>query len=641
MQEDSKLQETSAKRASILIATALILSGCSLLPKKDDPSSGDPTVAAASGKPAFSLEVDAPKEVRDILEKHLELRRFQHQPDLQRRELTRLLGATDANVRDLIGTLGFFSPTVTVEVTETPDAEDAPRKVTVHVETGPETSIKQTEVRFSGVNANDPLGQPQRDSIRDAWPLKPGERFTQSAWSSAKSGGLRELQSRRYPTARIDSSLADVDADKNEANVSVIYDPGAAYTFGPLVIEGSQRYDPVGLARVARLPEGQEYDQVAMLDTQQRLVRSGYYDSVFLTLADAPAVQPGDSEQKQDDARAAQGANVTSPVIAKVREAKLQKWVFGVGVSTDTGPRLSIDHTHNQVPWLNWRAVSKLQLDRKNPLISTQLTALPGEDYWRWFVGGKLEREPVGDFTVNSAQLRAGKSKSEEHIDRNYYLQYDYAKTQGAGAPPASSSLLANYGWTGRYFNSTLAPTSGYGFGWEAGVGTTLTPQRTPFTRLLGRWMTLMPIGKVDEETQRRSRLQLRAWGGAITAKKDAELPMTLMFLAGGDNSIRGYGYQSIGAKTDNGKVIGGRYLAAGSVEWQRPIVIKGNTQDFEQAVFIDAGTVGDDLNRMYARVGVGTGIRWRSPVGPVQADLAYGLQEHQLRLHLRLGFTF
>ena len=641
MQEDSKLQETSAKRASILIATALILSGCSLLPKKDDPSSGDPTVAAASGKPAFSLEVDAPKEVRDILEKHLELRRFQHQPDLQRRELTRLLGATDANVRDLIGTLGFFSPTVTVEVTETPDAEDAPRKVTVHVETGPETSIKQTEVRFSSVNANDPLGQPQRDSIRDAWPLKPGERFTQSAWSSAKSGGLRELQSRRYPTARIDSSLADVDADKNEANVSVIYDPGAAYTFGPLVIEGSQRYDPVGLARVARLPEGQEYDQVAMLDTQQRLVRSGYYDSVFLTLADAPAVQPGDSEQKQDDARAAQGANVTSPVIAKVREAKLQKWVFGVGVSTDTGPRLSIDHTHNQVPWLNWRAVSKLQLDRKNPLISTQLTALPGEDYWRWFVGGKLEREPVGDFTVNSAQLRAGKSKSEEHIDRNYYLQYDYAKTQGAGAPPASSSLLANYGWTGRYFNSTLAPTSGYGFGWEAGVGTTLTPQRTPFTRLLGRWMTLMPIGKVDEETQRRSRLQLRAWGGAITAKKDAELPMTLMFLAGGDNSIRGYGYQSIGAKTDNGKVIGGRYLAAGSVEWQRPIVIKGNTQDFEQAVFIDAGTVGDDLNRMYARVGVGTGIRWRSPVGPVQADLAYGLQEHQLRLHLRLGFTF
>lgn len=639
MRQSSKLH-VPAIRSALLITTALALSGCSLLSRKED-RQDDPAVAAASGKPAFTLEVEAPKEVRDLLQKHLELKRFQHQSDLQRRELTRLLGATNANVRDLIGTLGYFSPTVTVEVKETPESEEAPRKVIVNVDPGPATTIKHSEVRFSGANAQDPEGKAQRDAIRDQWPLKPGEPFSQSQWSSAKSGGLKVLQARRYPTARIDTSLADVDADHNEASVGVTYDPGAAYTFGPLVIEGTERYDPVGLARIARLPEGKVYDQNVMLDTQQRLVSSGYFDSVFLALAETPKASLGDSEQKQQEARAEQGSDVTSPVIAKVREARLQKWVFGVGVSTDTGPRLSIDHIHNKVPGLNWRAVTKLQIDRKNPLISTQLTGLPGEDYWRNFVGAKLEREPVGDFDVNSAQLRAGRAKSEERIERNYYLQYDWAKTQGSGAPPASSSLLANYGWTGRYFDNNISPTSGYGFAWEAGVGTTLTPQRTPFTRVTGRWMTLMPLGKPDEETQRRSRLQLRAWGGAITAKSDADLPMTLMFLAGGDNSIRGYGYQSIGAKTDNGKVIGGRYLAAGSIEWQRPIVIKGNTQDFEQAVFVDAGTVGDDVNRMYARVGVGTGIRWRSPVGPLQADLAYGLQEHQLRLHLRLGFNF
>ena len=70
-------------------------------------------------------------------------------------------------------------------------------------------------------------------------------------------------------------------------------------------------------------------------------------------------------------------------------------------------------------------------------------------------------------------------------------------------------------------------------------------------------------------------------------------------------------------------------------------MTIKGNTQDFEQAVFVDAGTVGDELNNMYMRVGVGTGLRWKSPVGPVQADLAYAIQEQRFRLHLRLGFTF
>lgn len=625
-----------ALRPALLLGAALLLSGCSLLSPKD--KEAEAMGIDTSGPPAFTLEVDAPKQIRALLEQHLELKRFRHQPDLQRRELTRLLGATDANVRELIGTLGYFSPTVTVELTDTPD-EETPRKVVVKVDPGPPTIIEKSDVRFTGVNASDELGTSQRLQIEETWPLQAGEQFSQSAWSSAKSGGLKELQRRRYPLARIDTSLADVDADTNKAQVSVSYAPGPAYTFGPLQIDGAERYDPVRTARIARLPEGQEYDLQSMLDAQQRLVSSGYYDSVFLSLADSP--QQAATEAERDEQRKSQGAAITSPVIAKVREAKLQKWVFGVGLSTDTGPRLSIDHTYNKVPGLNWRAVSKLQLDRKNPLISTQLVGLPGEDLWRWFASGKLERAPAGDFYTNSAQMRFGRSKAEDRIERNMYLQYDYAKTQGAGAPPGASSLLANYGWTARYFDNNLLPTSGFGLALEAGAGTTLTPQRSPFGRLTGRWLSLIPLGERDEETRRRSRLQIKAGVGAVMAKKDVDLPTTIMFLTGGDNTVRGYGYQSIGARTDNGRVIAGRYLAMGSVEWQRPITIKGNTQDFEHAVFIDAGTVGDDINRLYTRVGFGTGIRWKSPVGPIQADLAWGAQEQQLRLHLRLGFTF
>lgn len=372
-----------ALRPALLLGAALLLSGCSLLSPKD--KEAETMGIDTSGPAAFTLEVEAPKEMRELLEKHLELKRFRYQPDLQRRELTRLLGATDANVRELIGTLGYFSPTVTVELTDTPEEDaDAPRKVVVKVDPGPATVIEQSEVKFVGPNAEDELGRSQRLTIEETWPLNVGEHFTQNAWGSAKSGGLKELQKRRYPLARIDHSLADVDADTNKARINVAYDPGPAYTFGPLQIEGAQRYDSVGTARIARLPEGQEYNQQSMLDAQQRLVSSGYYDSVFLTLADAP--QQTESAAADDEKRKAMANEVTSPVIAKVREAKLQKWVFGVGASTDTGPRLSVDHVYNKVPGLNWRAVSKLQLDTKNPLISTQLTGLPGEDLWRWFV---------------------------------------------------------------------------------------------------------------------------------------------------------------------------------------------------------------------------------------------------------------
>lgn len=593
----------------------------------------------ASGDPAFTLVVDAPKDVRELLEKHLELRRYRFQSDLQRRELTRLLGATDANVRDLIGTLGYFSPTVTVQVRETPDTGAAPLEVTVQVDPGEAATITHSQVRFTGINADDPGGAAQRASIESQWPLQPGQRFTQAEWSQAKSQGLRTLQARRYPLARIDTSLADIDADTHGADVSVAYAPGPAYTFGPLRIEGAQRYDPVGTARIARLPEGQEYSQTALVDAQLRLASSGYYDSVFLTLADVPA--QGESAEADGQAQQRQNAQVTSPVVAQVREALLQKWVFGVGMSTDTGPRLSVDHIHNRLPWLGWRAVTRARLDRKNPLLSTQWTALPDDTLWRWFAGAKAERAPSGDFDVNSLQLRAGRTKSEDRIDRNYYLQYDIARTQGVGGPPSSSSVTANYGWTGRYFDSQLSPSSGFGFAWEVGAGTTLTPERTPFGRASGRWLSLIPIGEADPETKRRSRLALRASGGAVLARKGADLPVTQLFITGGDNTVRGYGYQSIGARTDSGQVIGGRYMAVGSIEWQRPVVIQGNTQDWEHAVFLDAGTVGDSPNAMYMRVGVGTGLRWRSPVGPVQADIAWGAQEKQLRLHLRLGFNF
>jgi translocation and assembly module TamA len=104
---------------------------------------------------------------------------------------------------------------------------------------------------------------------------------------------------------------------------------------------------------------------------------------------------------------------------------------------------------------------------------------------------------------------------------------------------------------------------------------------------------------------------------------------------------VRGYGYRQIGARLDGGQLYGGRYMAVGSVEYQRPIELRGNRTDFESAVFIDAGAVADKPGDLQARVGVGAGLRWRSPVGPLQADVAYGLHSKQVRLHLRLGYTF
>ncbi len=608
--------------ATALLATLFtaLLAGCALWGKKP---------AGGSDKPNFTLEITAqPQAAQDLLEAHLELGRYRHLEGLRRSELTRLISVADNDIRQLLATLGYFSPTVELELQAPPRGSDALPAVRIHVDGGVQTQISSVDVQVTSPQLETQKGNWQRAAVGRNWPLEVGQPFSQDAWASAKVEGLHSLQARRYPTAKLLSSRADVDADTHQAALQAHYDTGPLYRFGPLVIEGAERYNPAGVIRQARLPVGEDYRQSTLLDVQQRMAATGLYDSVFLTL--------------MTDATPEGAAEAEVPVLAQVREAPLQKWVYGIGMSTDTGARLSLDHTHNRVPGLGWQAQSKLQLDRKNPLLSTRLYSLPDYSGWNWFVGGQIERAELADYTTNSVAFSAGRSKSEDKIDRSYFLRYDLANPQGEGAPPKSSAISANYSWTGRYFNNPSNPTRGYGLAMELGLGTTVTPERTPFTRAHGRWQYFQPMGERDSATKRRSRLVLRAQAGGLLARKDADVPLTLLFLSGGDTTVRGYSYQSIGARGHGDSLIGGRYLLAGSAEWQRPMVLVGNRKDWEHTVFVDAGTVSDDWAQgMRVFVGAGTGIRWNSPVGPLQADLAYGFQTQKIRLHLRLGFSF
>jgi translocation and assembly module TamA len=135
--------------------------------------------------------------------------------------------------------------------------------------------------------------------------------------------------------------------------------------------------------------------------------------------------------------------------------------------------------------------------------------------------------------------------------------------------------------------------------------------------------------------------LQLRAEGGFVLAQANTRVPSTQLFRTGGDTSVRGYGYRDIGAERPGAPVSAGRYLAVGSIEWQRPLRWGGETSPWEHALFVDAGLVTDRDSARRAAVGLGTGLRYASPVGPLRVDLAYGLRARRVRLHLSVGVTF
>ncbi|CAN7486543.1 autotransporter assembly complex protein TamA [Polaromonas sp. LjRoot131] len=581
------------------------------------PTSAQPEVTA------FDIAVRAPQPVKDLLERHLELQRYRAVTDLDEAELARLMVLAERNVRNLVGTLGYFSPTITITREGGTVASGQRPTIVVAVEPGQATTIGAVAIDFAGdiAQSPDPDAQTQRANIQRDWRLSVGQRFTQDAWDSAKTQALRDLVARRYPAGKLAGSLADVDAPEHSAALSLKLDSGPLYRLGPMQVTGVERYDPVLVPRLARLSTGAPYDQYQLVEAQQRLAASGYFDSAYIF------VDP------ESDPNAA-------PVQVQVREAKLQKIILGVGVTTDTGPRASVEHTHLRVPGTNWRAVSKLQLEKKAPFAQTEWTSIPDESSWRWVALARAERVDDDELVTRSGRLRFGRTQAGDRIDRNVYLQYDRASVSGSGQINSSaadvgdgSALTANYVWTGRYFDSLIAPNKGYGLGFELGAGSTMGSQHLPLGRAVGRWLGIVPL--------ERGRIALRAEGGAVIAKDSARIPGTLLFRTGGDTTVRGYGYRDIGIKLDNGVIAPGRYLAVGSVEYQRPMMKDGRPSEWENTFFIDAGAVADNPKDMKPSVGIGTGVRWRSPIGPLQIDLAYGVKPKQFRLHVSVGFVF
>ncbi|WP_427913260.1 autotransporter assembly complex protein TamA [Ramlibacter sp. MMS24-I3-19] len=576
---------------------------------------------APVARPSFDIEVrSGNRDVRELLQRHLELQRFREVPDLDDAELQRLLRLADRDARQLLGTLGFFTPRL--DIHREPAPEGGVPQVVVDVDPGEATTVAGVDIAFEGdIRQTDaPDAAAQRAKIRDRWSLPAGRPFTQDGWNNAKTQALRDLVTHRYPAGKVSYSIADVDAATHRAQLGLRLDSGPVFRLGAMQVNGVERYEPVLVPRLAQLPVGSVYDQDQIQRAQLRLVGSGYFDSAFIYVDPSGTPDP-------------------APVQVNVREARLHKVVLGLGFSTDSGPRATVDYTQNRLPGIGWRAITRLQVERKNPFIETELQANPGEDLWRWGTSLRIERLDDGQLITHGQRLRVGRTRADEHIDRNIYVQFDRATVQvhDPTITPEDTgdgtALSLNYIWNGRYFDATPSPTAGYSLGAEFGGGVTLVGSKSFFQRTLVRTLQILPF----EE----SRLQWRAEGGAVLAASRARVPSTQLFRTGGDTTVRGYGLREIGVERAGGVVGPGRYLMDGSVEWQRPIRRNGVVTPFETATFIDAGAVTDTLTRLRFSYGVGAGVRYRSPLGPLQVDLAYGVQVHRFRLHVNLISTF
>jgi translocation and assembly module TamA len=583
--------------------------------------------ASAPSTVSYRVEVNAPEELTRLLMTHLDLARFQNAPQadgITNAELTRLAAASPAQARSLLETEGYFNAQIAVARTDPPGETPL---ITLTVTPGPRTTVASWEITATGdlqkrFDAADRDAHELMARLRDSWRLKEGRPFSQPDWSSAKNSALALLRAEGYPTATLTANtLAHVDAKTQEANLALEFDSGPLFLLGDLRIEGLKRYDETAIRNTADFGPGTPYSEKRLFDYQERLGKLGLFNSVSV-------------EIDPDPAKAA-----AVPVVVRVTEQKLQQAQAGVGFSDNTRERITLEHRHLRPFGWGLQAHNKIELGRNLRSWEGELLGDPGEAQYRKLLAGAITRLDTVDDVTLSWRVRAGRSLYTERIERLIYGQLLNATLENALGESTSQALSGHYDWIWRDVDDIILPTRGLTSVIQAagGFARSNDADSGPFSRFYTRNVLYWPLGN-SWYTQTRVEF------GEVFAKDSIGIPDPLLFRAGGDDSVRGYGYRDLGprqinALTGESVLTSGRKLLTGSIEVAHPFSAKRPALWW--AAFLDAGNAVDQWEEYKPALGYGLGLRWRSPVGPLRIDWAYGRDLHKARLHFSVGIAF
>lgn len=557
---------------------------------------------------ALSVEVVAPDALKALLMQHLETAhaaRLNERMDAE--EMARLQRQSDQTARDLLATEGYFSPQVDSAVEWT----DGDWRVEYQVVPGPRTVVRNVALTLEGELKTAVNQDALRERIENSFPLKPGMPFRQADWDAAKIVVLRPVLVDTYPTARISASEARIDPATQTADLTVTVDSGPGFYYGPLTVSGLQRYSDSVVRNLSPLKPGQPYRQQDLLDYQAVLESSSYFAQATVRVNPDPALA------------------AAIPVEVEVVERPEKRFSVGAGFSTDTGARVQASWLHRDILNRGMRLKLDARIETRSQTGAAELAWPRDTSGYENSLGLQLKREDIEGQETRSTVLAAKRGRTRGQIETTVSLQYQTEQQRVANVVNASNqALTANYAWTQRNAGRDFYPRRGYVLSLQGGGALESLLSDTTFVRLYGRHTQYLPVGN-------RGRLVLRGEFGSVLAERREGIPTDFLFRAGGDNSVRGYAYQSLG-RTLNGAVASVRYLATGTVEYNYFL-----GRDWGMAVFVDAGDAADSPGALSPVFGYGVGARYRSPVGPINLDLAYGEATDKFRLHFSLGVSF
>lgn len=556
--------------------------------------------APATQAASVTVDIDGVKgALRDNVRAVLGIQQLIDKPDTRRRTIRRMHRRAEADIRQALQPFGYYRPVVQSELSETDDGYAA----RYTIDPGPATRIVRVDVRATG----DGKDEPDLKAVQADLPVREGQRLLHDDYRRAKARLRDAAYARGYLDAQYSTAELRVNPQEDRAEVVLVLDTGSAYTFGDITVE-QDVLDPDFLQRYVTINPGQRFDPRALIDLQIRLTDLGYFGNV------------------QVDTRREDIQGTAIPVVVNTLPLKPQRYEIGLGYGTDTGARMTIGTEFRRLNRRGHRLSADLRLSEiLNTLNAQYLIPVgntPGESFT---VSTSLEDEILEDGERTTFRLGVARNWQLGDWLRRYYINYLREDFDFDGDARQRSDLLT----PGVSFSRTELDDAVYArSGWSAFLDvhgaektvisdTTFVQGRMSLRGALGLWP--------------RGRLLSRVDVGATWVEEFSVLPPSERFFAGGDDSVRGYAYESLGPRGAGGDVVGGQYLLTGSLELEHLF-----TDSLGGAAFVDAGNA-SDAGVPEPVLGAGLGLRVRSPVGVLRLDLAHPFDgdERGVRLHL------
>ena len=473
----------------------------------------------------------------------------------------------------------------------------------ITVQSGPPTLLAKVQIEVIGPGADEAAFARQLALL----PLKTGEQLHHGQYTRSKQLLLGTAMELGFLEARFARSDLLVNPARQAADVVLVLETGPRYRIGQHSISALY-LRPELVERLVDLPPGEDYDAARVAAAYRTLRASGYFSTI----------------QIKPDLTINPEHNID--IVTDLTMNKRHVYRFGIGYKTDIGVRTSALYENRFINRRGDRLQAELQLAQELAQFDLNYNVLSNSDplnrFWTFGLQTVHERTSV----VESDRLRAGVAWNQRRDKLSYQYRLDFLAENStlAGEDINSHFLIPAARLQWRDVDNDLAPTKGLSAFVEVQSALDGMLASTSFVRVHTGARALMPLGKGS--------LFGRIEYGALETSDFNQIPASLRFFAGGDDSVRGYGYQELSPMIDD-KFVGGQYLLTSSIEYQHPL-----TNKLSGAVFLDAGNASDSWD-MDLKYGAGVGLRWKTPVGRVKLDVAVPNDRSRDNYRIHVGF--